>query len=101
MVLSFDGSTRSWLKYIGRALQLLISAQVLPLSSDRSTPPRDGSRAGATRGASGWAAWPPCPPPPPRPKPLFGPALLHQSYWLPRPPPPPPPAFAAAGVAAG
>src|SRR6187455_2886433 len=98
MVLSFDGSTRIWLKYIGRALQLLISVQVLPLSSERSTPPSAGSRAGATRGA--WFACPAWPWPPARPKPLFGPALLHQSYWLPRPPPPPPAAAFAAGCCA-
>src|SRR5512141_2551369 len=90
MTLSFDGSMRSWLKYIGRALQLLTSVQLLPLSSERKTPPRAASSAGGV-----WLAG--CSPPRPRAKPLVGPPLLHQS----NPPRPPPAAGGAAGAACG
>src|SRR5262245_27783846 len=52
------GSTRTWLKYIGRPFSLLISFHVLPLSSERHRPGRIGS--------GGPAASPP--PRPPRPR---------------------------------
>src|SRR5258708_35951203 len=84
MVLSFVGSTRNWLKYIGRALQLLTSVHVCPLLSDRRTPPVLGSSAGGIRGPCGGGT-----PPRPTGNPPLGPALLHQLYARPRPPPPP------------
>src|SRR6266849_3646983 len=92
MVLSFVGSTRNWLKYIGRALQLLTSVHVCPLLSDLRTPPVLGSSAGGIRGPCGGGT-----PPRPTGNPPLGPALLHQLYARPRPPPPP--GLAAAGAA--
>jgi hypothetical protein len=64
--LSFAGSTRSWLKYIGRALQLLTTVHDVPLFPDRKTPLLAGS-------GDGGAPTPPAPRPP-----AFGPPLLHQ-----------------------
>jgi hypothetical protein len=70
--LSFDGSMRSWLKYIGRALQLLTSDHDAPLLSERRIPPRPG----LTAGGAGFGSFVS---PRPRPNPRPGPALLHQS----------------------
>src|SRR6266542_324606 len=83
MTFSLPGSILSWLKYIGRTSQLLTIVHVLPLSPDRNTPARAGSRGG---GVAPWS--------PPRPKPPPGPALLHQLY-----PPRPPPAVTGAAAA--
>src|SRR4051812_17568056 len=86
IVLSFDGSMRSWLKYSERALQLLTAVQVFPLLPERKIPvgwvPSAGgvrfvpTPAPAARPPPAAPAAPPRPPPKPRP----GPALLHQSY---------------------
>src|ERR1700679_49385 len=106
------GSTRTCVKYSGRASQLLTSFHVFPLSSDRQTPPCFGSSASGLVGAPAPAppaaaptaaaplpALPPRPPPPPPPAPTPAPPL---PALPPRPPPPPPPAprAAAGGVAA-
>src|SRR5207245_7571553 len=88
-VLSLVASMRSWLKYIGRALQLLTSVHVLPLFSDRRTPPRFASSSGGVHPGGGCGGS--LPPPRPATNPCDGPPLLHQSK-LPRPPAPRPPA---------
>src|SRR5688572_2245552 len=82
---------RIWLKYIGRALQLLTCVHDPPLFVDLKIPPCAGLSAGGVWGWAGCAApaRPPPPPPPPNPRP--GPALLHQLYPPPPPKPPPPP----------
>src|SRR6188768_2065997 len=96
MVFGFCGSTRSWLKYIGRALQLLMSVNERPLLSERKIPPRAGLSVGTGGGvvtvvSGGTPGAPPRPPRPPRPAAgETGAPLLHQSK-PPRPPPPPPP----------
>src|SRR4051812_34037914 len=46
-VFGFIGSTRSWLKYIGRELQLLTMRHDRPRSSERKIPPSD-ALSGAT-----------------------------------------------------
>src|SRR6185437_6941823 len=80
---SLFGSTRIWLKYIGRSSQPLICFQVLPPSSERKTPLPFGSAA---------AVAPPRPPPPPPPRPA--PPVHSGSVpagQLPPPVSPPPP----------
>src|ERR1035438_3199654 len=84
---SLAGSTRIWLKYMGRSLQPLIWVQVFPPSSERYTPLPLGS--GAAGGAPRAPAAPPPPPPPPLPPVQAGSAPAVQP--LPPPPPPPPP----------
>src|SRR4029453_14553363 len=73
------GSTRIWLKYIGRWFWLDMNVHVLPLSIERQTPFDCGS--------GGVSTPPPRPPPPPPPPPR------------PPPPPPAPPAPPRAGPA--
>src|ERR1035437_197378 len=81
------GSTRIWLKYIGRSSQLLTKFQVLPPSSERKIP--------LASGLGGMGARSPRPPPP---KSRLLPAAGVQLPWpAPPPPPRPPAAFGAAG----
>src|ERR1035438_5282827 len=82
---SLTGSTRIWLKYMGRSLQPLIWVQVFPPSSERYTPLPLGS------GAAGVAPRPPAAPPPPPPLPPVQAGSVPAVQPLPPPPPPPPP----------
>src|SRR3990172_4160095 len=79
MVFSLLGSTRIWLKYMGRAFWLERNSQVRPLSLERHTPEHCGS------GSAG-CCWP-APPPPPCCPPTT-PVVGHCGA----PPNPPPPA---------
>src|SRR5690348_14935442 len=81
---SLLGSTRIWLKYIGRSLQPLICFQVLPPSSERYTPLPLGS------GGVPAPPRPPPPPPPPRPPPPSHSGSVP-AVQLPPPVSPPPP----------
>src|SRR5579864_6639348 len=88
MVLSVDGSTRSWLKYIGLPLELLTCVHDPLLSSERKISPVFESSAGGIHPAGGCGAAPAPPPPRPATYPRVGPPLLHQSNdGPPRPPP--------------
>src|SRR5262249_2015390 len=72
------GSTRTWLKYIGRPFSLLTSFHVLPLSSDRQSPGRIGSAGPAVAPRPR----PPGPrPPPPSSPPPAGPGSIS-AYTL-------------------
>src|ERR1039458_8664546 len=86
---SFAGSTRIWLKYMGRSLQVLICVHVLPPSSERYTPSPSRS------GLGGVAAAAPRPPAPPPPLPPVHTGSLPAGHAPPpsAPPPPPPPAL--------
>src|SRR5262249_56635751 len=73
------GSTRTWLKYIGRPFSLLTSFHVLPLSSDRQSPGRIGSGGPAVLPRPR----PPRPrPPPPSSPPPAGPAPISPATLL-------------------
>src|SRR5690242_10678685 len=82
---SSAGSTRIWLKYMGRWFWLLIRVHVLPPSSERKTPLPFGL------GGAGGPPRPPRPPPPPCPPPPPGTPATPGVSALASPPPPPPP----------
>src|SRR5215472_4656789 len=82
MRLSSTGSTRIWLKYMGRLFSLLMKVHVLPLSSERYTPLPLGSGGALPR--------PPRPPPPPPPAPPAPPPAAAGSPDSPGAPPRPP-----------
>src|ERR1035438_9605322 len=89
---SLLGSTRIWLKYMGRSLHPLICFQVLPPSSERKTPWPSGFGAGAGGAAPAppRPAPPPPPPPPAPPRPPVGSHSRSVPAVQPLPPPPPP-----------
>src|SRR5580693_6475265 len=82
---SLLGSTRIWLKYMGRSSQPPICFQVFPPSSERYTPLPSAS------GAVPAPPRPPPPPPPPRPPAPSHSGSVPATQPLPPPSPPPPP----------
>src|ERR1700691_3269037 len=80
------GSTRIWLKYMGRSSQLLMKFHVLPPSSERNMP--------LPLGLGGGGAPRPRPPPPPPKSTLLPAAGVQVPCPASAPPPRPPAAFA-------